>query len=124
MPSSTFTVRVDTAAKKRLEKLAKNTGLARPDTGGGRRWGLGGVRGRQADQQQIGRQKDRPHRVHRLRLLRRDRSKLATRCRFCPQYGAGRVGQTPATIPTECDSDHTPGAPANWNPLQALAINS
>jgi len=29
MPSSTFTVRVDTAAKKRLEKLAKNTGRSR-----------------------------------------------------------------------------------------------
>lgn len=29
MSSSTFTVRVDTAAKKRLEKLAKNTGRSR-----------------------------------------------------------------------------------------------
>ena len=29
MPSSTFTVRVDTAAKKRLEKLAKSTGRSR-----------------------------------------------------------------------------------------------
>ena len=29
MASSTFTVRVDTAAKKRLEKLAKNTGRSR-----------------------------------------------------------------------------------------------
>jgi RHH-type rel operon transcriptional repressor/antitoxin RelB len=29
MPSTTFTVRVDAAAKKRLEKLAKNTGRSR-----------------------------------------------------------------------------------------------
>lgn len=29
MPSSTFTVRVDQAAKKRLEKLAKSTGRSR-----------------------------------------------------------------------------------------------
>lgn len=29
MPSATFTVRVDTAAKKRLEKLAKSTGRSR-----------------------------------------------------------------------------------------------
>ena len=29
MPSSTFTVRVDSAAKKRLEKLAKSTGRSR-----------------------------------------------------------------------------------------------
>lgn len=29
MSSSTFTVRVDTTAKKRLEKLAKNTGRSR-----------------------------------------------------------------------------------------------
>jgi len=29
MPSSTFTVRVDNTAKKRLEKLAKNTGRSR-----------------------------------------------------------------------------------------------
>ena len=29
MPSSTFTVRVDTTAKKRLEKLAKSTGRSR-----------------------------------------------------------------------------------------------
>jgi predicted transcriptional regulator len=29
MPSSTFTVRVDAAVKKRLEKLAKNTGRSR-----------------------------------------------------------------------------------------------
>jgi RHH-type transcriptional regulator, rel operon repressor / antitoxin RelB len=29
MGSTTFTVRVDTAAKKRLEKLAKNTGRSR-----------------------------------------------------------------------------------------------
>jgi predicted transcriptional regulator len=29
MPSTTFTVRVDTAAKKRLEKLAKSTGRSR-----------------------------------------------------------------------------------------------
>ena len=29
MPSSTFTVRVDAAAKKRLERLAKNTGRSR-----------------------------------------------------------------------------------------------
>jgi predicted transcriptional regulator len=29
MPSSTFTVRVDSAAKKRLEELAKNTGRSR-----------------------------------------------------------------------------------------------
>lgn len=29
MASSTFTVRVDTAVKKRLEKLAKNTGRSR-----------------------------------------------------------------------------------------------
>jgi RHH-type transcriptional regulator, rel operon repressor / antitoxin RelB len=29
MPSSTFTVRVDAGAKKRLEKLAKNTGRSR-----------------------------------------------------------------------------------------------
>ena len=29
MPSSTFTVRVDTATKKRLEKLAKETGRSR-----------------------------------------------------------------------------------------------
>ncbi|MBX9846810.1 MAG: CopG family ribbon-helix-helix protein [Xanthobacteraceae bacterium] len=29
MPSSTFTVRVDTAVKKRLEKLAKSTGRSR-----------------------------------------------------------------------------------------------
>jgi RHH-type transcriptional regulator, rel operon repressor / antitoxin RelB len=29
MSSSTFTVRVDTAAKKRLEELAKNTGRSR-----------------------------------------------------------------------------------------------
>jgi predicted transcriptional regulator len=29
MPSTTFTLRVDTAVKKRLEKLAKNTGRSR-----------------------------------------------------------------------------------------------
>jgi predicted transcriptional regulator len=29
MPSTTFTVRVDAAAKKRLEKLAKSTGRSR-----------------------------------------------------------------------------------------------
>jgi RHH-type transcriptional regulator, rel operon repressor / antitoxin RelB len=29
MPSTTFTVRVDAAAKKRLERLAKNTGRSR-----------------------------------------------------------------------------------------------
>ena len=29
MPSSTFTVRVDAAVKKRLEKLAKSTGRSR-----------------------------------------------------------------------------------------------
>jgi RHH-type transcriptional regulator, rel operon repressor / antitoxin RelB len=29
MPSATFTVRVDAAAKKRLERLAKNTGRSR-----------------------------------------------------------------------------------------------
>jgi RHH-type rel operon transcriptional repressor/antitoxin RelB len=29
MPSATFTVRVDAAAKKRLEKLAKSTGRSR-----------------------------------------------------------------------------------------------
>ena len=29
MPSTTFTVRVDSAAKKRLEKLAKSTGRSR-----------------------------------------------------------------------------------------------
>lgn len=29
MPSTTFTVRVDAVAKKRLEKLAKNTGRSR-----------------------------------------------------------------------------------------------
>ena len=29
MPSSTFSVRVDAAVKKRLEKLAKNTGRSR-----------------------------------------------------------------------------------------------
>jgi predicted transcriptional regulator len=29
MPSTTFTVRVDSAVKKRLEKLAKNTGRSR-----------------------------------------------------------------------------------------------
>jgi RHH-type rel operon transcriptional repressor/antitoxin RelB len=29
MPSSTFTVRVDSAVKKRLEKLAKSTGRSR-----------------------------------------------------------------------------------------------
>lgn len=29
MPSSTFTVRVDSTAKKRLEKLAKSTGRSR-----------------------------------------------------------------------------------------------
>jgi predicted transcriptional regulator len=29
MPSTTFTVRVDATAKKRLEKLAKNTGRSR-----------------------------------------------------------------------------------------------
>lgn len=29
MPSSTFTIRVDSAAKKRLERLAKSTGRSR-----------------------------------------------------------------------------------------------